>query len=75
MKTKTMTLGRVVSNIPGNQYIMVRDYLSNSHYADCTVNDLISKSLDYNRELRNSNVYGISIEGNNIICIDILIEE
>ncbi|WP_312641534.1 hypothetical protein [Hydrogenoanaerobacterium sp.] len=70
-----MTLKRVTNKIPGNQHIMVRDYLSGVHYADGTANEINEKVLDNRRELKMSNVYGISIEGNNIIAIDVLIEE
>lgn len=72
---KGMTLNRTVSIIPGNQYIIVKDYLSGAHYADDKTNQVIDKVLDYNQELRNSQVYGISIEGNNIICIEVLIKD
>lgn len=75
MNNKVMTLGRVIGKIPGNQFVMVRDYISESHYADGTAEDTIGKVLDYNMDLRNAMVYGISIEGNNIICIDVLKEE
>ena len=71
---KSMTLGRVVNKIPCNQHIMVRDYLSGVHYADDTTEHVINKKLDYNMELRNSSVYGISIEGNSIIVIDVLVD-
>ena len=72
---KITTLNRVITKIPGNQECIIRDYLSQAHYAVGAVNEIISKVLDYNIEMRNSQVYGISIEGNNIICIDILFLE
>ncbi len=75
MKTRAMPLGRVTGKIPSGQHVLVRDYLSGSHYAIGAVEDVIAKSLDYRMELREAAVYGISIEGNNIICIDVLIEE
>lgn len=71
---KSMTLGRTVNKIPGNQYIIVRDYLSGIHYADGATEQVINKRLDYDMELRQSDVYRISIEGNNIIVIDVLID-
>ena len=71
----SMPLSRVIGKIPGNQFVMIRDYLSESHYADGTAEDVINKTLDYNMELRNADVYGISTDGVNIICIDVLKEE
>lgn len=71
---KPITLGRVANKIPGNQHIMVRDYLSGVHYADDATCKVIDKVIDYRQDLRNAAVYGISIEGNNILVIDVLID-
>ena len=69
-----MVLGRVVGKIPGNQYIVVRDYLNGTNYAEGATNHVINKILDYDMELRNADVYGISIGDINTIVIDVIIE-
>ena len=70
----SMTLGNVVRSIPSNQHIIVRDYFDGVHYADGTAQEVIGKTLDYNQELRCTEVYKISIEGNNILCIEVLMD-
>ena len=72
MKKTNLRLDRVVNLIPGNQFILVKDYLNGVHYADGTANEVIAKTLDYNRDLRNAEIYRVAIEGNNVICIEIL---
>ena len=74
-KLKGMKLGRILNVVPGNQLVVVKDYLSGSRYANDKVSNVISKILDYNQELRNSQVYGVSVLLNNILCVEVLLED
>lgn len=69
-----MSLRKVISSIPSNQHILVKDYLNGVHYAVGTSYEVIHKILDYNQQLRISEVYRILIEGNNVICIEVVVE-
>jgi len=66
-------LDSVIRHIPCDQQVIIRDYFSGVHYASDTVGHVIAEILDYRIELRNADMYRISIEGNNIIAIDVLI--
>jgi len=72
MAYSKMSLGRVLGKIPCHQMVIVRDYLVKNEYVNNTVNYVIDKILDYNQELRESEVYMISIV-ENVLIIDILV--
>jgi hypothetical protein len=67
-----MTLGRVVNTIPGDQKVMVKGYLDGLIEHHTTASELCNR-LDYARDTRESRVYGISVENNEIV-IQIVIE-
>lgn len=54
-----MTLNSVLGKVSGNTLALVKNYHTGYEYIMDDVNMIISKKLDYDRELRNSTVYGI----------------
>lgn len=56
-----MPLRRVVGKIPGDQKLAIKDYLQFNTYLTGNAVYVCDK-LDYDAELRNSEVYGISYD-------------
>jgi len=67
---KRMPLIKVASKIPGNQDIIIKDYLTGAINEHANANEICNR-LDYRQETRNAEVYRISLENNSII-IEIL---
>jgi hypothetical protein len=67
-----MTLGRIASTIPGNQKVMVKGYLNGLIEHHTTASELCNR-LDYAQATRESRVYGVSVENNEIV-IEVVIE-
>lgn len=74
LKRKSMPLTRVIGKVPGNQLVSVRYYGTDTFFNDTpiTTNEMANR-LDYAMEVREAEVYGISIK-NSVLIIDMLID-
>lgn len=70
-KNKQTTLGCILNYVPCSQEVIISDYLDMVIIINGSVGDVIEK-LSCNRELREARVFGIKIEGVNILKVEIL---
>lgn len=67
---KGIRLGRLINMIPGQQKVIVMDYMTDLVQERGNANEIVHR-LGYMMETRNAEVYGVSVV-DNAICIKIL---